>query len=272
MLIEQSFTKDQTYRHQQVDNRPPIMTAEKVNLWYGQKQALKDISLKIPETGILAFIGPSGCGKTTMLKCLNRMHDDTRDVTITGEMYYDGINIMDESIDPPEYRKQFGWVAQRPNPFAMTIWDNVAYGPRIHSVCDQGEFQAHIQNCLERAYLWDEVKNRLHTTYGIDLSIGQQQRLCIARALSTKPRILLMDEPTGSIDPVATAQIEDLILELAQDHAIVIITHSMMQARRISDQVGYFHMGELVEIGPTKEVFEAPQDPRTAAFIHGAVG
>ncbi|MEO1563737.1 MAG: phosphate ABC transporter ATP-binding protein [Pseudomonadota bacterium] len=248
------------------------MTADKVNLWYGEKQALIDVSLEIPETGILAFIGPSGCGKTTMLKCLNRMHDEIRDVKITGNMQFDGKDIMDEDIDPPEFRKQFGWVAQRPNPFAMTVWENVAYGPRIHSVCDQGELEEHVQNCLERAFLWDEVKDRLHKTYGVDLSVGQQQRLCIARALSTRPRVLLMDEPTGSIDPVATQQIEELILELAKDHAIVIITHSMMQARRISDEVGYFHLGELVEIGPTQTIFDNPQDPRTKAFIHGAVG
>ena len=248
-----------------------ILTAENVSLWYGQKQALKDVTLALPRTGILAFIGPSGCGKSTMLKCFNRMHETGRDVTITGSIRFLGQDIHSSDIDPPKYRQRFGWVAQYPNPFAKSIYENVAYGPRIHGLIGDRAMNQHVETCLRRACLWDEVKDRLHNA-AHGLSIGQQQRLCIARALATDPDVLLMDEPTGSIDPVATQQIEDLIADLGRDHCVVIITHSMMQAKRLSDAVGYFHLGELVELGATCSVFDAPRDPRTRAFIEGAVG
>lgn len=254
-----------------VSNRPPILTVEHLDFWYGTKQALIDVNLEVPETGILAFIGPSGCGKSTLLKCFNRMHDEVRDARMTGTLLYRGDDAMDPSIDPPEYRKQFGWVAQVPNPFAMSIWDNVAYGPTIHGCVPPHELAGHVEACLTAAYLWDEVKDRLRAP-AHSLSTGQQQRLCIARALSNKPDVLLMDEPTASIDPVATAEIEELIRELGETHAVIIITHSMMQARRLADRVAYFHLGHLVEVGATEQVFQHPRDDRTHAFIHGCFG
>jgi phosphate transport system ATP-binding protein len=193
---------------------------------------------------VLAFIGPSGCGKSTMLKVFNRMHDMDRGVRITGRITLDGADINAPEVDPPLLRRRFGWVAQKPNPFPMSIWQNVSYGPRIHGLMrDAAEMEAHVEDCLRRAHLWDEVKDRLHTLEGTELSGGQQQRLCIARALSTRPDVLLMDEPTGSIDPIATQKVEELVTELKADKAIILVTHSMMQARRIADRVAVFHLG-----------------------------
>ena len=264
--------ENQTQRHPLRSNAPPILTAEGVSLWYGEKQALKGIYMEIPARGIVAFIGPSGCGKTTMLKCFNRMHDDTPHVRIEGRIEMDGADIHGEDVDPPLLRRRFGWVAQRPNPFERSIYDNVAYAPRLHGLVTEDKMDAHVQDCLERAFLWSEVKDRLHSHSGLSLSIGQQQRLCVARALSAMPEVLLMDEPTGSVDPIATEVLERLIAELGQDRAVIIVTHSMMEAKRLSDVVAYFHLGELVEYGPTDTVFAAPKDPRTKAFIEGAVG
>ncbi|GFE50437.1 phosphate ABC transporter ATP-binding protein [Roseobacter cerasinus] len=254
-------------------NAVPIISVRNLSLYYGAKQALRNVSFDLYAGEILAFIGPSGCGKSTALKCLNRMHDDTPGVRVEGEIIMHGENIYSPKIDPPVHRRRFGWVAQKPNPFAASIYENVAYGARIHGVVrNRRDMQAHVEACLRRAHLWDEVKDHLHDKSGHDLSGGQQQRLCIARALSTKPEVLLMDEPTGSIDPVATAKIEDLMLELSDDHAVVIITHSMMQARRIADRVAYFHLGELRELSLTADMFEHAQESDARAFVAGDFG
>lgn len=264
---------DQSSAPRRLSNQPPLMELENVNLWYGDTHALKDVSFDLFPNEILAFIGPSGCGKSTALKCLNRMHDGTRDVVITGRIELDGTDIHDPDIDPPMHRRRFGWVAQKPNPFPMSIWRNVAYGAQIHGLmAGRAELDAHVEDCLRRAHLWDEVKDQLHKSNGTDLSGGQQQRLCIARALSTKPEILLMDEPTGSIDPIATAKVEELMLELKPDHAIVVVTHSMMEARRVADRVAYFHLGHLLEIGPTDEIFTHARTKEARRFIEGKFG
>ena len=254
-------------------NAPPRLSARGVNLWYDKTHALKDIDLDLYDHEILAFIGPSGCGKSTMLKCFNRMHEGTRGVLITGELQLDGQDIMDPDLEAPMLRRRFGWVAQKPNPFPKSVYENVAYGARLHGIADEGAaMDAHVEHCLRLAMLWDEMKDDLHGRCGTDLSGGQQQRLCIARALSTEPDFLLMDEPTGSIDPVATAAIEELILRLKAEKSVVIITHSMMQARRIADRVAYFHLGRMLEVGPTERIFAAPETPEAQNFISGAVG
>jgi len=219
-------------------NTQPILSVRNLSLHYGDKQALDDVSFDLYPNEILAFIGPSGCGKSTALKCLNRMHDDTRDVHIDGTILMQGQDIHGPDIDPPLHRRRFGWVAQKPNPFPISIYENVAYAARLHGlVPTRAALKAHVEQCLRRAGLWDEVADDLFRKSGTDLSGGQQQRLCVARALATQPEVLLMDEPTGSIDPIATARIENLLLELKQDHAVVIITHSMAEARRIADRV-----------------------------------
>ncbi len=265
-MLDQSF-------HAASTNRAPIIEVRDLNLWYEDTHALRDVSFDIFEGEILAFIGPSGCGKSTALKCLNRMHDDTRGVRIEGTIHMHGQEIHDESVDPPIHRRKFGWVAQKPNPFPRSIWHNVAYGAEIHGIMrTQQDLEAHVESCLRRAHLWDEVKGNLHTVDGTALSGGQQQRLCIARALSTEPEVLLMDEPTGSIDPIATAKVEELMLTLKPDHSVVVVTHSMMEARRIADRVAVFHLGELIEIGPTEMVFTAPKHEKTRAFIGGQYG
>lgn len=202
-------------------NRPPIIEVRDLNPWYGEKKALRDVSSDLYLNEILAFIGPSGCGKSTALKCPNRMHDGTRGVQITGAITMDGHDIHAPQIDPPMHRPRFGWVAQKPDPSPMSIWRNVAYGAQIHGLARDGaELYQHVEDCLRRASLWDEIKDRLHDMDGTELSGGQQQRLCIARALSTRPEIMLMDEPTGSIDPISTAKVEDLVMDLRRDHAI----------------------------------------------------
>lgn len=254
-------------------NSAPLITARDVNLWYGATHALKDVSFDLFPSEILAFIGPSGCGKSTALKCLNRMHDGTRDVRLTGEIRFQDRDIQAPDIDPPALRRNFGWVAQKPNPFPTTIFENVAYGARIHGLIhSRTDMDIHVEDCLRRANLWDEVKDHLHRLSGTELSGGQQQRLCIARAIATRPKVLLMDEPTGSIDPVATEKVEDLMLQLKEDLSIVVITHSMMQARRISDRTAYFHLGWLREIGPTGVMFGGAIDPQARAFIDGKFG
>ncbi len=250
-----------------------LMEVTDLNLWYGEKQALFDVNFTLNRNEILAFIGPSGCGKTTALKVLNRMHEATPGVRITGTVLMDGEDIHARDVDPPVLRRKFGWVAQKPNPFAMTIYENVAYGARLHGIAhNKGEADTLVEACLKRAMLREEVKDDLHRKSGLDLSGGQQQRLCVARALSTDPDVLLMDEPTGSIDPIATAVTEDLMMDLGTSHSVVVVTHSMMQARRIADRVAYFHMGRLLEIGTKDQIFNAPREEETRRFIEGAVG
>lgn len=251
----------------------PLIDVQDVSFWYGDKQALKNVSFDLGRSEILAFIGPSGCGKSTMLKCLNRMHDDVRGHRMTGRIMMDGRDVMGPEIDPPVLRQRFGWVAQKPNPFAMSIYQNVAYGAHVHGLTHRrAEMDDHVEACLRDARLWDEVKDDLHSKTGHDLSGGQQQRLCVARALACAPDVLLMDEPTGSIDPIATDRIEELMLTIRDRLSIVVVTHSMMQAKRVSDRVAYFHLGELLELGPTEQVFAGADNPLARQFIEGRFG
>ncbi|MDZ4843616.1 MAG: phosphate ABC transporter ATP-binding protein PstB [Hyphomicrobium aestuarii] len=245
---------------------------QNVNFWYGEKQALTDISLKIHSREVTAFIGPSGCGKTTLLRCLNRSHDDVPGARLTGTILVDGLDINDVDLDPPIVRRRFGWVAQKPNPFPQSVYDNIAYGPRIHGlVSGTPETDSLVESCLQRVGLWDEVKNRLGES-GLDLSGGQQQRLCIARAIAYNPEVILMDEPASSLDPIATARIEALIDELRASYTIVLITHNMQQAARVSQRVAVFHLGRLVEQGDTTELFVSPKHEITKAYITGRFG
>lgn len=251
----------------------PLISVRDLTLCYGDHPALTEVSFDLHPREILAFIGPSGCGKTTALKCLNRMHDGTRGLHQTGRITMDGQDINAPEVDPPVHRRRFGWVAQKPNPFPASVWDNVAEGPRLHGLTNSAaELDALVTSCLQRAGLWDEVKDGLHTLQGPDLSGGQQQRLCIARALSTRPEVLLMDEPTGSIDPIATAHVERLLLDLKRSLSIVIVTHSMAQAARIADRVAFFHLGRLLECGPAACFFTAPGTPEGRAFLAGRTG
>jgi ABC-type phosphate transport system, ATPase component len=234
----QDQTAPQTVTWPTGRNAEPLMELRDVDMWYGSAQALFGVSFELYPNEVLAFIGPSGCGKSSALKLLNRMHDSTRDARIEGAVEMNGHDIYARDIDPPVHRRRFGWVAQKPNPFPRSIWENVAYPARIQGLArTKSDMEAHVERCLRRAHLWDEVKEDLHTAKGTDLSGGQQQRLCIARALAQDPQVLLMDEPTGSIDPIATQIVENLIVELKADASIVLVTHSMNQARRIADRV-----------------------------------
>ncbi|MBE1285875.1 MAG: ATP-binding cassette domain-containing protein [Rhodobacteraceae bacterium] len=254
-------------------NAPPLIRVENLSLFYGEKQALRDVNFDLFENEILAFIGPSGCGKSTALKCLNRMHDNTRGVRIEGRITMRGQDIYGSDIDPPLHRRKFGWVAQKPNPFPASIYENVAYGARIHGLMpNRKALDEHVETCLKRAHLWDEVKAVWKTRQGTQLSGGQQQRLCVARALATQPSVLLMDEPTGSIDPIATAKLEELMLDLRGDHSIVVITHSMSEAARLADRVAYFHLGRLLEIDSTEMVFTNARTKEAREFVEGRVG
>jgi len=243
-----------------------------VNFWYGEKHALKDVSLKVYQREVTAFIGPSGCGKSTMLRCLNRSNDIVPGARMTGMILLDGEDIYDAQLDPPLVRRRFGWVAQKPNPFPFSIYDNVAYAPRIHGlVRSRAETDVLVETCLRRVGLWEEVKDRLRES-GIDLSGGQQQRLCVARAIAYAPEVILMDEPASALDPIATAKLENLIDELREQYTIVIITHNMQQAARVAQQVAVFHLGRLVEHGDARELFVSPQHEITQAYITGRFG
>jgi phosphate transport system ATP-binding protein len=244
---------------------------EDLSLWYGQTQALKNITLSIPEQSVTALIGPSGCGKSTFLKTLNRMNDLVPEVRRQGRVTYDGQDIFAPSTDVSALRKAVGMVFQKPNPFPMSVYDNVAYGPRTHGVKKRPALDEIVRTSLEQAALWDEVADRLRRS-ALGLSGGQQQRLCIARALAVQPQVLLMDEPTSALDPISTAKIEELIRTLKQTYTIIIVTHNMQQARRISDKTAFFLLGELVEFGDTKTMFESPRDDRTAGYITGHFG
>ena len=248
-----------------------IMTAENLCLWYGENQALKNININIPENNITALIGPSGCGKSTFLKTLNRMNDLIPIVRITGNVSYDGKNIFDKNIDVNELRKEVGMVFQKPNPFPMSIYDNIAYGPRTHGIKNRAVLDETVEEALRGAAIWDEVKDRLKKN-ALGLSGGQQQRLCIARALAVKPKVLLMDEPTSALDPISTSRIEDLTLQLKEKYTVVMVTHNMQQAVRISDYTAFFLLGELVEFGETEKIFSQPEDKRTEDYITGRFG
>ena len=249
----------------------PILQVKDLDLWYGAHQALHSVSMDIPEKSITAFIGPSGCGKSTFLKTLNRMNDLVPGVKITGEVRYRGEDIYAPGTDVCRLRREIGMVFQKPNPFPMSIYDNIAYGPRTHGIRGKKELDEIVERSLRGAAIWDEVKDRLKKN-ALGLSGGQQQRLCIARALAVEPAVLLMDEPTSALDPISTSRIEELTMELKERYTIVIVTHNMQQAVRISDRTAFFLLGELVEYGATEQVFSAPAEKRTEDYITGRFG
>ena len=249
----------------------PIIEAKGLNLWYGPNHALKDISVAVPAHEITAFIGPSGCGKSTFLRTLDRMNDLIPNVKITGEVDFNGENIYAPSVDVTWLRSRIGMVFQKANPFPMSIYDNIAYGPRTHGVRNRAKLDEIVERSLRSAAIWDEVKDRLKKS-ALGLSGGQQQRLCIARALAVEPEVLLMDEPTSALDPISTSKIEELAMQLKEQYTIVIVTHNMQQAVRISDRTAFFLLGELVECGDTQQLFSQPQDKRTEDYITGRFG
>jgi phosphate transport system ATP-binding protein len=248
------------------------VAASAVDVHYGAKQALHTVSVNIPDRAVTAFIGPSGCGKTTFLRCINRMNDTIPSCRVTGSIIIDEQDIYGPDVDPVELRTRVGMVFQKPNPFPKSIYENIAYGPRIHGIAtSRADLDAIVENSLQKAGLWSEVKDRLGDN-GSGLSGGQQQRLCIARAIAVDPEIILMDEPCSALDPIATARIEELIDELRQSYCIVIVTHSMQQAARVSQRTAFFHLGNLVEEGPTSAIFQSPKDKRTQDYITGRFG
>ncbi len=253
------------------ENKENIISVNDLCLWYGQTQALKNVSLEVQEHTITALIGPSGCGKSTFLKTLNRMNDLVHGVKITGSVKYRGTDIYAPSTDVNELRRNIGMVFQKPNPFPMSIYDNVAYGPRTHGIRSRAKLDEIVESSLRGAAIWDEVSDRLKKS-ALGLSGGQQQRLCIARALAVEPDVLLMDEPTSALDPISTSKIEDLATELKKQYTIVIVTHNMQQAVRISDNTAFFLMGDLVEYGNTEKMFNTPADKRTEDYITGRFG
>ena len=265
-----SREKRETVGEITVDN--PRMTCRDVNVWYGEKHAIKNVSLDVGRNEVIAMIGPSGCGKSTFIRCLNRMNDTIDGCRITGEITLDNINIYDKNIDVVPLRAQVGMVFQKPNPFPKSIYENIAYGPRIHGLSsNKAELDEIVETSLIKAGLWDEVKDWLDQP-GTGLSGGQQQRLCIARTIAVNPEVILMDEPCSALDPIATAVIEDLIDELREQYTIVIVTHSMQQASRVSQRTAYFHLGDLIEVGPTAQIFTNPSHQLTEDYITGRFG
>lgn len=250
----------------------PRMTCRNVNVYYGEKQAIRDVSIDIGNNEVLAMIGPSGCGKSTFIRCLNRMNDTIDICRVTGEIVMDGVNIYDKSVDVVPLRAQVGMVFQKPNPFPKSIYDNIAYGPKIHGLAaNKTDLDEIVETSLLKAGLWGEVKDRLDQP-GTGLSGGQQQRLCIARTIAVSPEVILMDEPCSALDPIATGVIEDLIAELKTQYSIVIVTHSMQQAARVSQRTAYFHLGDLIEVGPTERIFTIPRHQLTEDYITGRFG
>ncbi len=248
-----------------------VITVKDMCLWYGQVQALKNININIEEKSITALIGPSGCGKSTFLKSLNRMNDLVAGVKITGELRYRGEDIFDPKLNVNELRRNIGMVFQKPNPFPMSIYDNIAYGPRTHGITNRARLDEIVESSLKGAAIWNEVKDNLKKS-ALSLSGGQQQRLCIARALAVEPDVLLMDEPTSALDPISTSKIEELVAELKSQYTIVMVTHNMQQAVRISDYTAFFLLGDLIEYGETQKIFEQPKDKRTEDYITGRFG
>ena len=248
------------------------IAARNVQVFYGDTHAIKDVDVDIKDKTVTAFIGPSGCGKSTFLRCINRMNDTIDVARVEGEIKLDNEDIYDNKVDPVQLRAKVGMVFQKPNPFPKSIYDNIAYGPRIHGLAaSKADLDEIVEKSLRRGAIWDEVKDRLQEP-GTGLSGGQQQRLCIARAVATEPEVLLMDEPCSALDPIATAQVEELIDELKQNYSVVIVTHSMQQAARVSQRTAFFHLGNLVEYGETGQIFTNPQDPRTESYITGRIG
>ena len=247
------------------------MSVKNLDLYYGQKQALKNINMDIHSNAITALIGPSGCGKSTFLKTLNRMNDLIDNVRITGQVTLDGEDIFDRNMDVTMLRKRVGMVFQQPNPFPMSVYDNIAYGPRVHGIKNKAKLDEIVEESLRGAAIWDEVKDNLKKS-ALRLSGGQQQRICIARALATKPEVILMDEPTSALDPISTTKIEDLMEELKRQYTVVVVTHNMQQAVRVSEYTAFFLVGDMVEYGETKELFTYPKDKRTEDYITGRFG
>jgi phosphate transport system ATP-binding protein len=254
-----------------VKTSSPLIEVQDLSLYYGANKALKNISMNINEKVVTAFIGPSGCGKSTLLRCFNRMNDLIDNVRIEGAVKIAGQDINSKNVDAIELRKRVGMVFQKSNPFPKPIYDNVSYGLRLQGISNKSELDGIVEKSLRQAALWDEVKDRLQTS-GLGLSGGQQQRLCIARAIAIQPEIILMDEPASALDPIATARVEDLILELKRDFTIVIVTHNMQQAARVSDHTAFFYIGELVEFGPTGKIFTSPKEKRTEDYVTGRFG
>ncbi len=260
------------HMHNAAPANPPKILVRDVNVFYGAKQALFDVTLDIPGKAVTAFIGPSGCGKSTFLRCINRMNDTIPGCRVDGRIEMDGENVNDSHIDPVILRAKVGMVFQKPNPFPKSIFENVAYGPRIHGIAgSKADLEGIVEASLKKAGLWAEVSDRLHQP-GTGLSGGQQQRLVIARAIAVSPEVILMDEPCSALDPIATAKIEELIDELRQQYCIVIVTHSMAQAARVSQRTAFFHMGKLIETGSTEEIFTNPRESRTQDYITGRIG
>ena len=254
-----------------VDRMSTIISVQGLNLWYSANQALYDVSMELPEHEITAFIGPSGCGKSTFLKTLNRMNDLIEGVRIEGKILYENQDIYAPQVDTTWLRKEIGMVFQKPNPFPMSIYDNIAYGPKLQGIRSKVKLDEIVENSLKGAAIWDEVKDRLNKS-ALGLSGGQQQRLCIARALAVEPKVLLMDEPTSALDPISTSKIEELAAELKKDYTVVVVTHNMQQAGRIADKTAFFLLGELVEYGETAVMFSTPSDKRTEDYITGRFG
>ncbi|SPH21427.1 Phosphate import ATP-binding protein PstB [Ascidiaceihabitans donghaensis] len=255
-----------------VDTNDVKITAKDVQVYYGDNHAIKDVNVEIQDKTVTAFIGPSGCGKSTFLRCINRMNDTIDVCRVQGDILIDNEDIYDKRVDPVQLRAKVGMVFQKPNPFPKSIFDNVAYGPRIHGLAqNKADLDEIVERSLRSAAIWNEVKDRLDAP-GTGLSGGQQQRLCIARAVATAPEVLLMDEPCSALDPIATAQVEELIDELRQNYSVVIVTHSMQQAARVSQKTAFFHLGNLVEYGETGQIFTNPTDPRTESYITGRIG
>lgn len=254
-----------------VDRMSTIISVQGLNLWYSANQALYDVSMELPEHEITAFIGPSGCGKSTFLKTLNRMNDLIEGVRIEGKILYENQDIYAPQVDTTWLRKEIGMVFQKPNPFPMSIYDNIAYGPKLQGIRSKVKLDEIVENSLKGAAIWDEVKDRLNKS-ALGLSGGQQQRLCIARALAVEPKVLLMDEPTSALDPISTSKIEELAAELKKDYTIIMVTHNMQQAARISDKTAFFLLGEVIEYGETEQIFSMPKNKKTEEYITGRFG
>lgn len=254
-----------------MNNKDEIIKTENLNLWYGEKQALYDITMSIRPNKITALIGPSGCGKSTLIRCFNRMNDVIDKCKISGMIYFHGNDIYSPKTDAVEVRKKIGMVFQKPNPFPKSIYENVAYGSKVQGITNKNELDKIVENSLKNAALWDEVKDRLHES-AMGLSGGQQQRLCIARSLSIEPEVILMDEPCSALDPIATAKIEDLMTELKKRYTVIIVTHNMQQAARVSDYAAYMYLGKLIEFGETEQMFEDPHEELTEKYITGRFG
>jgi phosphate transport system ATP-binding protein len=263
---------DMRIAERKVDTHGIKFSGRDVKVFYGPTEAIKGVDVDIEDKTVTAFIGPSGCGKSTFLRCLNRMNDTIDICRVTGKITLDGEDIYDSRIDPVQLRAKVGMVFQKPNPFPKSIYENVAYGPKIHGLArNKADMDEIVERALRRGAIWDEVKDRLQEP-GTGLSGGQQQRLCIARAVATEPEVLLMDEPCSALDPIATAQVEELIDELRSQYSVVIVTHSMQQAARVSQKTAFFHLGHLVEFGETSDIFTNPKDPRTESYITGRIG